>query len=312
MRGAVLCAVLCGLLLFTVEGSAAESGQAQAPDGQWLFYRCEGGLSAYRYWELTVCEDRSATFRMEYLSEPVELSLRLSEGEMTYLAELTAPLRGLNGASISQIATDVGRSVVRVGRGEEATMLEWVHTEQPDLRALREFVARLAAKERCRLLLASEKPEVIYDATHEVLSNVDRIFRPADLRNQLWEVVERWPLAGLGGLHNRSTLANAVMALGDLEPREEWAGRTMAAVSRLSREDQLFAVIALAPYIVNEYHEGTPWAELTPLLVEQLQLARATPERQRSWREKRAIVDLTAALRAIDDARAKAALQTAE
>jgi hypothetical protein len=71
-------------------------------------------------------------------------------------------------------------------------------------------------------------------------------------------------------------------------------------------------VIALAPYIVNEYHEGTPWAELTPVFVAQLQLARATPERQRSWREKRVVVDLTTALRAIDDARAKAALQAAE
>ena len=160
------------------------------------------------------------------------------------------------------------------------------------------------------MLLASKKPEVIYDATHEVLWNLDRIFRAGDLREQLWTVVERWPVDGLSGLHNRAVLANTVMALGVLETKEEWAGQLMATLSRLPRRDQLLAAIALSPYVVDRYLPpqlpATPWAELTPFFTEQLAAAGAIPEAERDWLCSHALVELPRAIQARRDPTAAA------
>jgi hypothetical protein len=302
--------VALGVLLLMPTVLMAAGTQPKRTRELVVYYRFEGGFSPYRYWEMAVVGNR-LTFAMEYCKQTARVKLTLTDGEQLCLRHLVAPLLDLASRPISREAEDAGKSMLRLQEGRKQVELRWVHTQEPSLLAFVRFAERLANRERCLLLLSSDDPEVVYAGTHEVLSNIERIFRPADLRPILWQVVERWPLPRLGGLHNRSTLANAVTALGDLEPREEWAGRIRQAIERLSRDNQLFAMISLSPYVVTKYHEGTPWFELTPLFVSQLELARATPDAKRNWREKQAIVDLQSALRALNDPRAKAALSVA-
>lgn len=278
MRALLLVSVAISLVV--VPALAAEPRNAAAdpdPNGGWVTYLHALALSPYRYLDLELSASGKLRFATEYMRQRSETTYQLTPGELAYVRTLIAPLVALDSRSISRMATDVGTSSLRIRQADGTVVrLDWVHTEQPDLRAWAQFVFYgLAEKERYRLSLRPDN-ERLYSDLAGLRYDLGRVFRPQELREQLWRLVETQPLRGYKPLNDRGPLGEAIAMLGRLETPEEWAGRGMAAMSKLSADDRLRTASALSHY-VNSAASDLPWSRWTPFFLEALRYARSMP-----------------------------------
>jgi hypothetical protein len=313
-----LAAVL--LILLAVPASA---GAPVAPDpdphGGWVTYHWAGAFSAYNFHDLKLSYGGRLEFSADYMNQPVRVAYDLTSEEMAYVRSIIAPISTLEGTRISRMADDVGRSSLRVRLPDgRVGRLDWELTDQPDLLVWTGFVRSLAEKERYRLALRLDNLHLARDIAW-LSDGVGRLFRPEELRDQLWAIVEQRPLIGYGPLKATFPLGDAVSALARWDSPEEWAGHVLKATEGLPPDDKLRVAAALSQYVTN-FAKDRPWGRLTPFFVAQLRYARSLPAVEpldQDWRYQ-ARVHVEAAVRALADPRtfadprAKAALGDAQ
>jgi hypothetical protein len=246
------------------------------PDGGWVTFHWEGGLSPYGQVDLKLSAGGVLEFATEHMKQPAKAVYQLTPAEVMYLRSLIVPLHALDGKGISQMATDVGNSSLRIRRPDGAVQrLDWVHTDQPDVIAWRHFVWRLAQKEYYRRAVRLDNRRLSSDM-RGLSSDIGRMFRPEELREQIWRIVEQRPLIGYDPLKDTSPLGDALGVLSLWDSPEERAGHVLQVTESLSPDDKLRAAHALSSYVIN-HAEDRPWQRLTPFSVEALRYAGSIP-----------------------------------
>jgi hypothetical protein len=213
------------------------------------------------------------------------------------------------------MATDVGNSSLRIRRPDGAVQrLDWVHTGEPNVIAWQQFVWRLAQKEYYRQALCLGNARLSSDM-RGLPGDIGRVFRPEELREQIWRIVDQEPLIGYDPLKDSSPLGDALALLSLWDAPEEWAGHVLQVTEGLSRDDRLRAAHALSSYVIN-HAEDRPWQRLTPFFVDALRDARSVPSPRpgdERWQDSaranvEAAVRVLAGRGSLGDPRARAAL----
>jgi hypothetical protein len=309
-----LAAVLVVLLVVPASAAAPVAPDPNPKEG-WVTYHWWGGLSPFNPYDLALSTRGHLELRTKYQNQFVHATYDLTPAELAYLRSLVAPLTALEGTKISQYATCVGYSSLRVRRPDGAVVrLDWEYSAQPDVLAWTRFVGSLTEKERYRLALRPDSDRLATDLTY-LSDGLSQMFRPEELRDQLWAIVEQRPLLKYSARNDRGPLGEVLAALSRWDSPEEWAGHVLKVTEGLSPDDSLRVAAALSEYVINSAKDR-PWGRLTPFFVAQLRYARSLPALEpvdQDWRNQ-ARVHVEAAVRALADPRtfadprAKAAL----